>query len=64
MVKVSDDKYRTLSLTPPGRDMMTGRLEDVRMIVPTARANRVSWIGERRRRMARASAPAARRRWR
>ena len=64
MVKVSDDKYRTLSLTPLGRDMMTGRLGDVRMIVPTARANRVSWIGERRRRMARVSVPGGKRRWR
>ena len=64
MVKCSDDKYRTLSLTPLGRDMMTGRLDDVRMIVPATRLDRLSWLGEPRRRMAWASPPMVRRRWR
>jgi ATP-dependent DNA helicase RecQ len=63
MVKSSDDKYRTLSLTPLGRAMMAGRLDDVRMDVPADRLDRLSSIGGGRRRMARASAPSARRRW-
>jgi ATP-dependent DNA helicase RecQ len=63
MVKTSGDKYRTLSLTPHGRDMMTGRLDDVRMIVPTGGLDRV-WLGQRRRRMASVSLPGGKRRWR
>lgn len=34
LVSVSTDKYRTLSLTPLGREVMAGRVEDVRMNVP------------------------------
>jgi ATP-dependent DNA helicase RecQ len=34
LLQVSDDKYRTLSLTSPGRDVMDGRDEDVRMAPP------------------------------
>ena len=64
MVKYSDDKYRTLSLTPLGREVMTGRLDEVRMTVP-ARLDRLSLIGGRRSRMAWASQPPMfRRRWR
>jgi ATP-dependent DNA helicase RecQ len=62
MVKTSNDKYRTLSLTPHGRDMMTGRLDDVRMIVPMGGLDR-GLFGERRRRMASVSPQTARRRW-
>jgi ATP-dependent DNA helicase RecQ len=34
LIKVSTDKYRTLALTPPGRDVMAGRVEEVRMESP------------------------------
>jgi ATP-dependent DNA helicase RecQ len=34
LVRVSDDKYRTLSLTPIGRDVMDGRSENVSMAPP------------------------------
>ncbi|MBI2834592.1 MAG: ATP-dependent DNA helicase RecQ [Acidobacteria bacterium] len=37
LVRVSDDQYRTLSLTPLGRDVMAGRVEDVQMVMPVAR---------------------------
>jgi ATP-dependent DNA helicase RecQ len=63
MVKTSTDKYRTLSLTPHGREMMTGRLDDVRMMISMSGLDRV-WSGERRRRMASVSPPARKRRWR
>jgi ATP-dependent DNA helicase RecQ len=65
MIKVSDDKYRTLSLTPAGRDVMTGRVGSVRMIVPASRLEQLAWAGARgRHRMAWASIPTAKRRWR
>jgi ATP-dependent DNA helicase RecQ len=38
LVAVSNDEYRTLRLTPLGRDVMAGRVEDVSMSVPAARA--------------------------
>jgi ATP-dependent DNA helicase RecQ len=63
MVKVSDDKYRTLSLTPLGRDVMTGRLADVRMVVPAGRNARLSRLDGQRRRMASAPARQSKRRW-
>jgi ATP-dependent DNA helicase RecQ len=34
LIRVSDDQYRTLSLTEPGRDVMDGRAEDVSMAPP------------------------------
>jgi hypothetical protein len=65
MIKLSDDKYRTLSLTPLGRDVMTGRLGSVRMIIPASRIEQLEWTGGRgRRRMALASIPTSKRRWR
>ncbi len=36
LISASEDKYRTLSLTPLGRDVMAGRVSDVRMNVPGA----------------------------
>src|SRR5207244_12451042 len=37
LIRVSEDQYRTLSLTSLGRELMAGRLEDVQMAVPRAR---------------------------
>lgn len=37
LIRASDDQYRTLTLTPLGRDLMAGRVEDVQMAVPTIR---------------------------
>ena len=34
LIDVSRDQYQTLALTPLGRDVMAGRVEDVRMAVP------------------------------
>jgi ATP-dependent DNA helicase RecQ len=36
LIGVSVDQYRTLTLTPHGRDVMASRIEDVRMVVPFA----------------------------
>ncbi|MPY91074.1 MAG: RecQ family ATP-dependent DNA helicase [Luteitalea sp.] len=41
LVRTSADKYQTLSLTPLGREVMAGRVEDVAMAVPVARRRRV-----------------------
>ena len=38
LVRASDDQYRTLGLTPLGREVMAGRVEDVQMTVPLRRA--------------------------
>ena len=38
LIAISPDEYRTLRLTPLGRDVMTGRVEDVAMAVPVLRA--------------------------
>jgi ATP-dependent DNA helicase RecQ len=46
LIHVSNDQYRTLSLTPLGRDVMTGRVEDVEMAPPVVRPPRA---GRRRR---------------
>jgi ATP-dependent DNA helicase RecQ len=35
-ISVSADQYRTLTLTPVGREVMAGRVDDVRMNVPRA----------------------------
>jgi ATP-dependent DNA helicase RecQ len=37
LVLASEDQYRTLRLTPLGRDVMAGRIEDVLMAVPVIR---------------------------
>ena len=37
LIRTSDDQYRTLSLTPLGRDVMAGRVDDVRMAAPVER---------------------------
>jgi ATP-dependent DNA helicase RecQ len=37
LIRVSNDKYRTLSLTSLGRDLMAGRVDDVEMAVPMVR---------------------------
>ena len=34
LLRASDDQYRTLRLAPLGRDVMTGRVEDVQIAVP------------------------------
>jgi len=34
LIRVSDDQYRTLSLTPLGRDVVAGQADDVRMTPP------------------------------
>jgi len=36
LIAVSADQYRTLALTPLGREVMAGRADDVRMNVPRA----------------------------
>jgi ATP-dependent DNA helicase RecQ len=46
LVRTSDDRYRALSLTPLGRDVMTGRVQQIRLTVPTTRP---AAIRERRR---------------
>jgi len=38
LIRVSDDQYRTLSLTPIGREVMDGRAENVSMAPPVLRA--------------------------
>ncbi|MPZ16899.1 MAG: RecQ family ATP-dependent DNA helicase [Luteitalea sp.] len=40
LVRTSADKYQTLSLTPLGREVMAGRVEEVMMAVPVARRTR------------------------
>jgi ATP-dependent DNA helicase RecQ len=49
LIRSSTDQYRTLSLTPLGRDVMAGRVEDVRMVVPSAVDNGLFRVGRRRR---------------
>jgi ATP-dependent DNA helicase RecQ len=38
LISVSNDQFRTLSLTPLGRDVMAGRIEEVQMAVPIVRS--------------------------
>jgi ATP-dependent DNA helicase RecQ len=45
LIKVSSDTYRTLGLTPLGRDVMAGRVAEVEMSVPIIRTS-----GSKRRR--------------
>jgi ATP-dependent DNA helicase RecQ len=37
LIRASEDQYRTLGLTPLGRDVMAGRVEEVEMAAPTVR---------------------------
>src|SRR5687767_7335306 len=37
LIAMSRDEYRTLLLTPMGRDVMAGRVEDVQMSIPASR---------------------------
>ena len=50
LVRVSNDQYRTLSLTPLGRDVMAGRVQQIALTVPTTRRARMSRTGRRKRR--------------
>jgi ATP-dependent DNA helicase RecQ len=54
LVSVSADRYRTLSMTPAGRDVMHGRAQNLQMR-PPQRLPYASWreIGDRRRRFPR-----------
>ena len=38
LIRASNDQYRVLSLTPLGREVMAGRVEDVKMNPPAAKA--------------------------
>jgi ATP-dependent DNA helicase RecQ len=39
LIRVSSDRYRTLGLTPRGRDVMAGRVEEVVLAAPVVRAS-------------------------
>jgi ATP-dependent DNA helicase RecQ len=55
LIRVSGDRYRTLGLTPLGRDVMAGRVEEVVLASPVPRLpgpRRVRQFGERRRKRA------------
>ena len=52
LIAMSADQYHTLTLTPFGRDVMAGRVEDVRMLVP---AGARGTVARTRRRMPRRS---------
>jgi ATP-dependent DNA helicase RecQ len=49
LIAVSRDEYRTLTLTPLGRDVMAGRVEEVGMSIPTRRAEAVGRRRKKRR---------------
>jgi ATP-dependent DNA helicase RecQ len=53
LIAASGDQYRTLTLTPLGRAVMTGRVEDVRMLVPRVARTRVPRARRRVRRPSR-----------
>jgi ATP-dependent DNA helicase RecQ len=42
LIRASDDQYRTLSLTTLGREVMAGRIEEVKMTVPVGRQTRTA----------------------
>src|SRR5207302_1899247 len=49
LIRVSTDQYRTLSLTPLGRELMAGRVEDVQVAVPeVSQASSIKRPGRRR----------------
>jgi len=37
LIRTSEDQFRTLALTPLGRDVMAGRVEDVKIAAPIVR---------------------------
>jgi ATP-dependent DNA helicase RecQ len=49
LLRASDDQYQTLSLTMLGRDVMTGRVEDVPVAAPAARPTSSGRLSRRRR---------------
>src|SRR5262245_15818175 len=48
LLHASNDQYRTLSLTPLGREVMAGRVEDVQMSIPALREKRPARTGKKR----------------
>jgi ATP-dependent DNA helicase RecQ len=50
LMRSSDDQYRTLRLTPLGRDVMVGRASEVQMVVPAARPSAPAPRARRRKR--------------
>jgi ATP-dependent DNA helicase RecQ len=52
LIRPSDDRYRTLSLTPLGRDVMAGRVEQVELAVPSVAPVREPRRSRKARRMA------------
>jgi ATP-dependent DNA helicase RecQ len=48
LIAPSRDEYRTLTLTPFGREVMAGRVEDVRMSIPQARPAPARRVRKRR----------------
>lgn len=42
LIAMSADQYRTLTLTPIGREVMGGRVVEVRMVVPVAERRRLT----------------------
>jgi ATP-dependent DNA helicase RecQ len=58
LVSVSNDQYKILSLTPLGKEVMAGRLEDVLMAVP---ATRYAGASKRRRKSPRSRVTISRR---
>jgi ATP-dependent DNA helicase RecQ len=49
LIRASNDQYRTLSLTPLGRGVMAGRVEDVRIAVPSSLGSGTSKRARKRR---------------
>ena len=49
LIDVSNDEYRTLRLTPRGRDVMAGRVTEITMATPRAREGSASKRSKRRR---------------
>jgi ATP-dependent DNA helicase RecQ len=49
LIATSNDQYRTLSLTPLGRDVMMGRVDDVKIVAPVAAfGSRLAAVSSRR----------------
>ena len=58
LIRASEDQFRTLALTPLGRDVMAGRLEEVEIAAPTVPPS------SNRQKRRRAGSRARQRRWR
>jgi ATP-dependent DNA helicase RecQ len=58
LLRVSDDRYRLLALTPAGRDVLQGRSEDVAVTLPARASTRPGATGRRTRRRRPAASPA------